>query len=84
MTSGSDPATSSPHFHSGRVSGSKSLRDDDSSDEEAKSEVRTQKNILESWQLVSLVLPTTKLMASMLLQHGAPKNALLKTGCAQL
>ncbi|XP_014390160.1 PREDICTED: protein AKNAD1 [Myotis brandtii] len=37
MTSTSDLATSSPHFHSGRVSGSKSLSDV-SSDEETKSE----------------------------------------------
>lgn len=82
MTSSSDLATSSPHFHSGRVSGSKSSSDI-SSDEGTKSEVRTQKNILESLQLVSLVLLTTKLMASKLLQYGAPKNALLKTVCAQ-
>lgn len=72
MTSASDLATSSPHFHSGRVSGSQSLSDI-SSDEETKSEVRTQKNILESLQLVNLVLLTTKLMASKLLQYGAPK-----------
>lgn len=72
MTSSSDLATPSPHFHSARGSGSKSLSDV-SSDGEMKSEVRTRKNILESLQLVSLVLLTTKWMASKLLQYGAPK-----------
>lgn len=77
MTSHSDLAASSAHFHSCRISGSKSLSNIGSV-EETKSEVRTQKNILESLQLVSLGLLTTKLMAFKLLQYGASKNALLK------
>lgn len=74
MTYNSDLATPSPHFHSCRILGSKSLTNFGSI-EETESEVRSfrKKTILESLQLLSMVL-TTKLMAFKLLHYGGTRK----------